>query len=296
MNSIDTLEIICKEENFREHFNNEQLEKFAKHLSVREISDNQIIIRESEPAYSLMFILEGKARAIQNETQIKIIGIGGVFGESMFSPEAIRTATVQAIEPCIAAVFTLEDYTNFVHEDSATATQFAEYFRAVHHARQERNKGLYYVDHTKYLALIAHNEMKESLMEFAKNHINEIENFPLIATGTTGQKLYQETGLMLAQKVQSGPLGGDQAVGKLISTNNICGVIFFRDPLSAHPHHADIEALGRLCDVYQVPFATNPKTAEAVLMYLQENHDHEKTITNRVLDNYRRGQKKVLQS
>ena len=295
MNSINTIEIICKEQDFREHFESIQLETFAKHLSIKKFDENEIIIKESEPAYSLMFVLQGKARAIQNETQIKIIELGEFFGESMFSPEAIRTATVQAIEPCIAAVFTLEDYKDFIGTDTATATQFAEYFRAVHNARQERNKGLYYIDNTKYLALIAHNEMKESLMEFAKNHINEIEKFPLIATGTTGQKLYQETGLMLSQKVQSGPLGGDQAVGKLISTNNICGVIFFRDPLSAHPHHADIEALGRLCDVYQVPFATNPKTAEAVLVYLQENHDHEKTITNRVLDKYRKGQKKVLQ-
>ena len=73
-------------------------------------------------------------------------------------------------------------------------------------------------------------------------------------------------------------------------------MIFFRDPLSAHPHHADIEALGRLCDVYQVPFATNPTTAEAVLKYLQENHDQEKTIANQVLENYKSGQKKLLKS
>ena len=296
MNLTSTIEVICKEKDFVEHFDESQIEAFAKHLTLKKIDENEIIIKECEPASSLMFILEGKARAIQEETQISILEKGDFFGESMFSPEAKRTATVQAMEPCIVAVFTLESYQDFVHQDSATATQYSEYFRAVLHARKERNKGLYYVDNTKYLALIAHNEMKESLMEFAKNHINEIEAFPLVATGTTGQKLYQETGLLLSQKVQSGPLGGDQAVGKLISTNNICGVIFFRDPLSAHPHHADIQALGRLCDVYQVPFATNPKTAEAVLMYLQKNHDHEKTITNRVLEKYRTGQKKILQT
>jgi methylglyoxal synthase len=107
--------------------------------------------------------------------------------------------------------------------------------------------------------------------------------------------LYKETGLVLGKKVASGPLGGDQAIGTLVSTDNICGIIFFRDPLSAHPHHADIEALGRLCDVYQVPFATNPGTAEAILKYLKAGEAHV-SIANQVLNNYQNGQKKVLSS
>jgi methylglyoxal synthase len=154
---------------------------------------------------------------------------------------------------------------------------------------------LLFRDHKKYLALIAHNEMKKSLADFVKLHVEDIGRFPLVATGTTGMMLYKETGLVLGKKVASGPLGGDQAIGTMVSTDNICGIIFFRDPLSAHPHHADIEALGRLCDVYQVPFATNPGTAHAILKYLQSGEDHV-SIANQVLDNYRRGQKKVLSS
>jgi methylglyoxal synthase len=150
-------------------------------------------------------------------------------------------------------------------------------------------------DNRKYLALIAHNEMKKSLADFVKLHVDDIGRFPLVATGTTGMMLYKETGLVLGKKVASGPLGGDQAIGTMVSTDNICGIIFFRDPLSAHPHHADIEALGRLCDVYQVPFATNPGTAEAILKYLRSGDVHV-SIANQVLDNYRRGQKKVLSS
>ena len=99
---------------------------------------------------------------------------------------------------------------------------------------------------------------------------------------------------MLSRKVASGPLGGDQAVGKMISTNNIRAVIFFRDPLSSHPHHADIEALGRLCDVYQIPFATNPSTAYAVLEYINRHEDTNSYIRNRVLEKYNSGQTKVL--
>ena len=98
--------------------------------------------------------------------------------------------------------------------------------------------------------------------------------------------LYKKTSMCLSRKVASGPLGGDQAVGTLISTQNIIGVIFFRDPLSSHPH-ADIEALGRLCDVYQVPFATNPQSGEAInpIIFYPAKADHE-LLPNRVLEAY----------
>ena len=122
--------------------------------------------------------------------------------------------------------------------------------------------------------------MKSSLMEFCSMQSNKLEQFPLIATGTTGSLLFKKTGLVLSRKVASGPLGGDQAVGTMISTRNICGVIFFRDPLSAHPHHADIEALGRLCDVYQMPFATNPQSGEAILDYLLSGKAERELIPN----------------
>ena len=127
-------------------------------------------------------------------------------------------------------------------------------------------------------------------------HSDKLEKFPLIATGTTGSMLYKKTGLCLSRKVASGPLGGDQAVGTLISTKNICGVIFFRDPLSSHPHHADIEALGRLCDVYQIPFATNPQSGEAILDYLLSGKAERELIPNHVLKAYVQGQKKVVEA
>jgi methylglyoxal synthase len=81
----------------------------------------------------------------------------------------------------------------------------------------------------------------------------------------------------------------------MISTDNIKGIIFFRDPLSAHPHHADIEALGRLCDVYQVPFATNPTTATAVLDYLVADENKETKPLNSLLEDYGRQQAQVVQ-
>ena len=138
--------------------------------------------------------------------------------------------------------------------------------------------------------------MKSSLMEFCSMQSNKLEQFPLISTGTTGSLLFKKTGLMLSRKVASGPLRGDQAVGTMISTKNICGVIFFRDPLSAHPHHADIEALGRLCDVYQIPFATNPQSGEAILDYLLLGIGERELIPNHVLEVHRQGQSKVVEA
>ncbi len=133
-------------------------------------------------------------------------------------------------------------------------------------------------------------------MEFCQIHADKLAQFPLIATGTTGSLLFKKTGLLLTLKVASGPLGGDQAIGTLISTKNICGVIFFRDPLSAHPHHADIEALGRLCDVYQIPFGTNPHSGEAILDYLLAGKGDQPTIANHVLEAYTKGQNKVVEA
>ena len=176
------------------------------------------------------------------------------------------------------------------------ALQFREVFKAVGRERTEQHAAETYTDKRKYLALIAHNNMKESLMEFCSIHTHKLEQFPLIATGTTGSMLFKKTGMCLSRKVASGPLGGDQAVGTLISTQNIIGVIFFRDPLSSHPHHADIEALGRLCDVYQIPLATNPQSGEAILDYLLSGKADHQPLPNRVLESYVKGQKKVVEA
>jgi len=200
------------------------------------------------------------------------------------------------MEPTTVGRFSFHDFNAFLEKNQPLALKYREYFREIRRARDEQLLAENYNDKRKYLALIAHNNMKESLMEFCSMHTDKLEKFPLIATGTTGSMLYTKTGLCLSKKVASGPLGGDQAVGTLISTKNICGVIFFRDPLSSHPHHADIEALGRLCDVYQIPFATNPQSGEAILDYLLSGKSEHELIPNHVLEAYVQGQKKVVEA
>ena len=278
-----------------QYFSVEEISAFSYYLKPRDIDANEILMAEGEPADCLMYLLKGHVRVLADNTQLSTIDIGGCFGESMFSDQGTRTASVQASEKSVVVRFTLEDYSSFISQNPSLAVKFKNYYIAIKARHDDLTHGLLFRDNRKYLALIAHNEMKKSLADFVKLHVDDIGRFPLVATGTTGMMLYKETGLVLGKKVASGPLGGDQAIGTMVSTDNICGIIFFRDPLSAHPHHADIEALGRLCDVYQVPFATNPGTAEAILKYLRSGDVHV-SIANQVLDNYRRGQKKVLSS
>ena len=120
--------------------------------------------------------------------------------------------------------------------------------------------------------------MKNELVQFVSKHQEYLKSTPLIATVNTGNLLYEKLKIALTRKVASGPLGGDQEIGALIAPGHLGAVFFFRDPLSSHPHQADIDALSRLCDVYQVPIATNPKTAEALIFYLKETGLSTETI------------------
>ena len=121
----------------------------------------------------------------------------------------------------------------------------------------------------KALALIAHDKKKADLIAFAKDHRELLARFPLIATGTTGKRLAQKAGLEV-ERVQSGPLGGDLQIGAAVAEDRVLAVIFFRDPLTAPPHEPDVSALMRICDVHDVPLATNLAAAEAVVAWLEE--------------------------
>ncbi|SFV01040.1 methylglyoxal synthase [Alicyclobacillus macrosporangiidus] len=118
------------------------------------------------------------------------------------------------------------------------------------------------------IALIAHDRMKDSLVNFVIAYRHIFAQATLYATGTTGQRIAEATGLTV-HRVLSGPLGGDQQIGARIAEDVIDMVVFLRDPLTAQPHEPDITALLRLCDVHNVPVATNLATAEALLRGLE---------------------------
>lgn len=287
-------QIITDECHITNGLSQKEIKCISNYLKVKQFSKNDILMKKGEPADTLMVILSGSTRVINEDVQIASNKIGDVIGENIFIDDAVRNADVQAIEDTSVAVLSLNDFREILYQNRLLALEIRNRVISIRNERELQNQGSSFIDINKYVALIAHNEMKASLVDFCRINSDQISKFPLIATGTTGSLLYKETGIVLSRKVASGPLGGDQAVGKMISTNNIKAVIFFRDPLSSHPHHADIEALGRLCDVYQIPFATNPSTAYAVLEYINRHEDTNFYIRNRVLEKYKSGQTKVL--
>src|SRR5690606_23272905 len=106
------------------------------------------------------------------------------------------------------------------------------------------------------IALIAHDRKKEEIINFVIAYQKVFSQHRLFATGTTGLKIMEQTGLTI-HCFMSGPLGGDQQIGAMVASNDMDFVIFLRDPLMAQPHEPDISALLRLCDVQGIPVATN---------------------------------------
>ncbi|WP_140938390.1 methylglyoxal synthase [Sphingobacterium lumbrici] len=115
----------------------------------------------------------------------------------------------------------------------------------------------------KTIALIAHDGKKAEMVGFVKDHIEYLRKANLVATGTTGSYI-QQTGLAVELKL-SGPKGGDAQIAALAAEGKINGIIFFRDPLGKHPHEPDIQMLMRICDLYNVPLATNPGTGSLII-------------------------------
>ncbi|ACB84299.1 methylglyoxal synthase [Natranaerobius thermophilus] len=114
------------------------------------------------------------------------------------------------------------------------------------------------------IALIAHDNKKDELLHFIKRYEHVLATHTLCATNSTGRLIAENTNLMV-HRYQSGPLGGDQQIGSEIATGNVDFVFFLRDPLTAQPHEPDITALLRICDVHNIPVATNFATAEILV-------------------------------
>lgn len=115
------------------------------------------------------------------------------------------------------------------------------------------------------IAIIAHDGMKADLVQFLNEHKDFLlsEGITLIATGTTGGKA--ENAGFKVTKMLSGPLGGDAQIAARVAEGKCHMVLFFKDPLAKHPHEPDINMLIRVCDVHNVPLATNQATAQLLL-------------------------------
>ena len=111
------------------------------------------------------------------------------------------------------------------------------------------------------IALVAHDGAKTAMLELVERHLETLRRSRLVATATTGGLLNEHFDLDV-HCLMSGPLGGDLQIGALVAEEQLDLVVFLRDPLTAHPHDPDIQALMKVCDVHNIPLATNPATGE----------------------------------
>ena len=129
------------------------------------------------------------------------------------------------------------------------------------------------------IALIAHDSKKELMVQFCIAYCGILSKHRLCATGITGKMVAEATGLNI-QRYLSGRQGGDQQIAARISCNEIDLLLFFRDPISAKPHEPNEMNLLRLCDVHNIPVATNVATAEALIHSLERGDLDWRNIVN----------------
>jgi methylglyoxal synthase len=118
------------------------------------------------------------------------------------------------------------------------------------------------------IAVIAHDGKKADMVAFIMKRLDFFRNVDVMATGTTGKHI-EHAGLDV-NCLKSGPLGGDAQIASLISDGGIDAVVFFIDPLGLHPHQVDVNMLLRICNVYNIPLATNYSTASLVISGLKK--------------------------
>ena len=156
---------------------------------------------------------------------------------------------------------------------------------------------------TRLVALVAHNQTKPMMMKFVSKNLDFFKRVSILTTGSTGAALEKKLGLRIARKVASGPLGGDQEIGGMVTNGDVAAAFFFVDPLSPHPHDADIRALTRIFEVHNVLCATNLITGEALVYALKTGARFRQTLSktrvgrrkeSEVVESYKAQQQRVV--
>lgn len=276
---------------FKGKFTPEEFKVILEFISIKSYKKDEKIQQIGEPSRAACVILYGDVQMSceQGSGVNSVVGTNHIFGMSAFTESGSQASCVTALSDVVLAIFDIENLEMLLLRDSNLYRKLKDAFN-INASDDEKTPP------TKYVAVLAHNNVKKIMLSFVEKNFDFFSKAPIIGTLSTGSILFQKLGISLSKKVASGPLGGDQAIGSLIEPGQLAGVFFFRDPLSPHPHQADIEALCRLCDVYQVPFATNTNTADALVMYLKHHGlNKNQSSDSSIVDQYFMAQSDALQ-
>jgi methylglyoxal synthase len=131
----------------------------------------------------------------------------------------------------------------------------------------------------KHIALVAHDNRKQDLINWVKGKADILGRQFLCGTGTTAQLISENTGLPV-KRYKSGPLGGDQQIGACIANGEVDFMVFFWDPLTSQPHDPDVKALLRIAVLYDIPVAMNQSTADFLLSSSLMEDEYERNVVD----------------
>ncbi len=244
----------------------ENLLSWLKEISFEEevVPKDQVLIRLGEENDHLLLLHEGQLRVDTRAGESIIQNAPNILGEISYVTGGVASAHVRSASevrisriPFKAIDDQLDDLPTFRHIYSDLTRLCIR-----------RISGAY---HERYIALVAHDSRKSDLIDLVAANKEFFSSAQLVSTQNTSGEITENTGLQVARSVRSGLLGGDQQIGALVSEGLISAVIFLRDPLWAQPHSADVHALIRICELENIPLATNIASAEAIIRQLKES-------------------------
>jgi len=213
----------------------------------------------------LAVVLSGELSLVTRASTSILLGPGEVVGELALLTERGRSAEVFGETSGELAVLDYARVRQLERDDPARALLLHKSL-----ARLATRRLLdEFASIEGYLALVAHDGRKDALLELVSTHGGFFASRDLVSTESTARRIEEATPLRVRRRVASGPRGGDQEIGSMISRGFVAAVFFFRNPLASWAHQADVDALMRLCDVHDVPLATNRASAEALLALLE---------------------------